>query len=401
VPLTEIECRTAKPKTKPYKLTDANGLQLWVHTSGSRTWRLAYRFAGKQRSITFGQYPTITLGEARRKRDDVRRLLWEGRDPEAVVTTTTASVDRTFKAVATTWFELRKDGWVEDHAKRVWSRLVNDVFPEIGTMEVQDIKVRHILTVIRKVEDRGALDVSRRIRQTIGKIFQFAIVEELCEVNPATEDLNVALKPKPKVKHFASLKEAELPEFFERFATYNGDAITRYALQFTIQTLVRTSETRFAAWCEFEDLDGGAPLWRIPPERMKMGREHLVPLSRQTVALLRDLRSITGKYDLLFPASTKKGVISQNTMIFAMYRMGYHSRATVHGFRGTASTILNENGFNEDWIERQLAHDEDDEIRAAYNSAEYLPGRRQMVQWWCDRLDLLANRDKVIPMRVA
>jgi integrase len=387
--LKDIDCRNAKPQEKPYKLTDGSGLQLWVHTSGSRTWRMSYRLNGKQKTATFGQYPVVSLAEARIKRDEIRRQLWDGVEPTPPEPVDELE-DRRFRTVAKLWFDNASPKWVPAHQDRVWARMVADVFPEIGDMNVADITAQDILKLVRKVEDRGALDISRRIRQSVGKVFKYAIVEGWAQFNPSSEDLNIALKPKPQVRHFAFIKESELPEFFGRLRAYEGDLSTRFAIMLTIQTMVRTTGTRGARWVEFEDLDGSNPIWRIPKERMKKPREHLTPLSTQTVALLREIRRYSGKYDQLFPAPTKDGMMSQNTMLFAMYRMGYHSRATIHGFRRTASTILNENQWNSDWIEKQLAHDEEDDVRAAYNAAEYLPHRREMVQWWCDRLDALA-----------
>jgi integrase len=398
--LTDMLCRNAKGRDRPYKLSDSGGLQLWVHTSGSRTWRMAYRFDGKQKALSLGQYPDMSLARARELRDDHKKLLKTGVDPAAVIPAAKAEEasalaseveDRRFRSIAKTWFDAVSGPWVEPHKERVWSRMEHDVFPEIGDKQVSEIMPPDVLALVRKVESRGALDVSRRIRQSVSQVFRFAIAEGWRDTNPAA-DIGAALKARPKVKHFAALKERDLPAFLRRLEAYDGDDFTRYALELTIQAMVRTNETRFARWDEFEDLDSRNPLWRIPPERMKMGREHVVPLARQTVVLLKALRQRTGNYEHLFPAPTKSGVISQNTMIFALYRMGYHSRATVHGFRRTASTILNENNWNRDWVEKQLAHDEEDEVRAAYNAAEYLPGRRKMVQWWCDRLDQLRSQ---------
>lgn len=402
MPLTDLDCRTAKPKDKPYKLSDGNGLQLWVAVAGSRNWRFAYRRDGKQRSVLLGAYPTVGLGEARRKRDQARREMWEGRDPaDMVAEQKTEPADRNFRTVALAWFDTVKGGWKPAHAERVWSRMKRDALSEIGEMALDDIEPRHVIDLIRKIESRGALDISRRIRQSIGQVFRYAIVEGWVRSNPASSDINVVLKPKPKVRHFAALKENELPGFFRQLATYDGERRTTIALLVTIQTMVRTKEIRFARWSEISNLDGKAPLWRIPADRMKMEREHVIPLARQTVALLKELRGLTGSYEHLFPAPTKKGVMSENTMLYAMYRMGYHSRATVHGFRTTASTVLNENGWDENWIERQLAHDDDDEVRASYNAAEYLDGRREMVQWWCDRLDDHREGRKVTWRRVS
>ena len=369
--LSDAACRNAKPTEKQRKLTDDKGLYLLVLPSGGKSWRYAYRFDGKQKALALGQYPAVSLVAARGKRDDARKLLDAGIDPSA------EAKSDTFESFARRWHDTNKGQWVPAHAERVLSRIERDVFPTLGQRPITQIEATDVLDVLRKVEERGALDISKRLRQSIGAVFRFAIAEGKAKTNPAA-DVGDALKPKPKVKHFAALKAADVPALVQAIRAYDGEAQTRLALLLTLHTFVRTNETRFARWSEFEDLDGDAPLWRIPKERMKMGREHLVPLTPQVVAILRELREVNDG-DMLF------GGMSQNTMIFALYRMGYHSRLTVHGFRRMASTILNEQGFNRDWIERQLAH-VDDEVRGAYNAAEWLTGRREMMQWWSDYL---------------
>ncbi|HEX5362386.1 MAG TPA: integrase arm-type DNA-binding domain-containing protein [Fluviicoccus sp.] len=379
--LSDSACRNAKADGKQKKLSDGGGMYLLVLPTGGKSWRLGYRFDGKQKAISLGPYPAVSLAEARAKREAAKKLLAAGKDPN--IKSEPAQSD-TFESFARRWHDNEKGGWVQAHAERVLSRMERDVFPEIGAKAITAIEAPDILALLRKVEDRGALDISKRLRQSIGAVFRFAIAEGKAKHNPAA-DVGDALKPKPKVKHFASLKAGEIPDLLARIDAYDGEAQTRLALLLTLHTFVRTSEARFAAWPEFEDLDGPAPLWRIPGSRMKMGREHLVPLTPQVVDILRELRALNGGH-YLFPGAGGRGVMSQNTMIFALYRMGYHSKLTVHGFRSMASTILNEAHFNRDWIERQLAHAEDDEVRGAYNAAEWLPGRREMMKWWSDYL---------------
>lgn len=387
MPLSDATCRNTKPGEKQKKLSDGGGLYLLILPTGGKSWRLGYRFDGKQKAISFGQYPAVSLAEAREKRDEAKKLLAAGKDPAA---REAPKPSDTFEAIARRWHDNEKDGWVKAHADRVLSRIERDVFPAIGAKPITSIEAPEILDLLRQVEARGAMDISKRLRQSIGAVFRFAIAEGKARHNPAA-DVGDALKPKPKVKHFASLKAGEIPDLIASINAYDGEAQTRLALLFTLHTFVRTSETRFAAWSEFEDLDGTAPLWRIPGARMKMGREHLVPLSPQVVGLLQELRALNdGPY--LFPGAGGRGVMSQNTMIFALYRMGYHSRLTVHGFRSMASTVLNEAHFSPDWIERQLAHVEENKIRGAYNAAEWLPGRREMMVWWSNYLDGQATR---------
>jgi len=272
---------------------------------------------------------------------------------------------------------------VEAHSTRILSRLERDVFPRIGQRRIAEVEALELLELIRCVEARGALDVAKRLRQTCGQIFRYAIATGRAKRDPSS-DLRGALKVVPKAKHFASLKAAEMPDFLQRLDTYDGEESTKLAIQFVLLTFARTTEARLAVWSEFEGLQGGQPLWRLPATRMKAGREHLIPLSTQTVTILKRLRELSGNAEIVFPGEAHGGYMSQNTMIFALYRMGYHSRLTMHGLRGTASTILNEHQFNRDWIEIQLAHSPRDGVRAAYNAAEWLPGRRGMMQWWGD-----------------
>ncbi len=387
MPLSDAACRAARPRLRPYKLTDGQGLFLLVQPNGSRLWRLAYRFAGKQKTLAFGVYPVVTLGEARERRLIARRKIATGIDPSVEKRALQRpSGTHTFEEVARQWHETRKSGWVAAHADRILSRMERDAFPHIGSRPINEIEAPEILEMIRRVEERGALDVARRLHQVCGQIFRFGIATGRTARDPAS-DLHGALKSAPKPKHFASLTETQLPEFLYRLDRYDGREQTRLALQFVLLTFVRSKEARFAAWSEFDDLEAETPLWRIPSERMKAGREHLVPLSKQAVAVLSRLRYLAGDSNLVFPGDSKTGTISENTLIFALYRMGYHSRLTVHGFRRLASTILNEEQFNRDWIELQLAHAARDQVRAAYNSAEWLPGRREMMQWWANYLD--------------
>jgi integrase len=242
-----------------------------------------------------------------------------------------------------------------------------------------------VLHTIRKIENRGAIESAKRILHMASSVFRYGVATNRCYRDP-TVDIRGALRPPRPAKSRKSLPSSELPKFMAKLDTYPGDQLTGLALKLIVLTFVRTGELRFAKWCEFENLGGNGPLWRIPKERMKLRRPHLVPIAPQTLALLDDLQKITGKCEYLFPAATRSGVISENTLLYALYRMGYHNRATVHGFRTTASTILNEAQFNRDWIELQLAHC-DNSIRGVYNGAEWLPGRRRMMAWWANYLN--------------
>lgn len=370
MPLSDTACRNAKPGEKPRKLTDAGNLYLLVQPTGSRLWRWNYRFEGKQKTMAFGKYPDVSLSEARSRRDEARAMLASGLDPSDP-----KPVDAiNFEEVAREWIADRID-WSPGHLARVLSRLEEDVFPEFGHVATSQLDAPTILDALRKIEARGALEVAKRLRQTIGQIMRYAISTGRASRDPAA-DLRGAMKPSPRVRHMAALREKDLPEFMEKLDAYDGDAQTRLALELVMRTFVRTGEIRGARWSE---IDGN--LWRIPEERMKMGREHIVPLPPQCLAIFEKLRALG---DPEFVCR-----MSENTMIFAMYRMGYHSRATVHGFRSTFSTIANESGlWNPDAIERQLAHVPGNVVRSAYNAAQYLPERRKMMEWWNDFLDV-------------
>ncbi|MDC7808776.1 tyrosine-type recombinase/integrase [Sphingomonas koreensis] len=271
-----------------------------------------------------------------------------------------------------------------------------DVFPIIGDRPVAEITAPEILDMIRLVEARGALDISRRLKQGVSQVFRFAIASGWATIDP-TLGLNDALKPKPPVKHMARVSSAEFPALVRAIRDYDGEEtprrreITRDALLFTLLTWVRTSETRFAKWDEFENLDSAEPLWRLSPQRMKMEREHLVPLPPQAVELLRRRRRETND-EFVFPGAKQGKPISENTMIYACYRMGYLGRQTVHGFRGLASTWANEaECYKPDWIEMALAHEDEDEVRGAYNSALYLSPRRRMLQDWANMIDVITR----------
>lgn len=296
----------------------------------------------------------------------------------------------TFEFVANEWFGINQDRWVETYRCRLRSRLNDDLLTALGGSLIDEIEPLTILSTMRGIEQRGAVESAKRILNMASSIFRYGVATGRCLRDP-TADIKGALRPSLPPKRRRALPANEIPSFMRALSGYDGDEVTKLGLKILILTYVRTGELRFAKWSEFENLDGSDPLWRIPAERMKLRRPHLVPLSSQAVSALEALRKLTGKKPVLFPAPTKSGVISENTLLFALYRMGYHNRATVHGFRATASTVLNEAQFNRDWIEIQLAHC-DGSIRGAYNFAEWLPGRREMMSWWADYLDGKATR---------
>jgi len=389
MPLSDAKLRTLKPESKPFKVSDFEGLHLLVKPSGSRLWRLAYRFGGKQNVLALGAYPEMSLRDARKAKEDARDLLSEGLDPanERKLAKVRAKIaaGHTFQKVADEWFAAREGQWVETYSERLRARLDADLMPLLGRQPISEIEPIELLACVRKIEERDAPEMARRVLQMASAIFRYGVATGRCPRDPAA-DLRGALKPAGPARRRAALKPGELGTFMRQLAAYEGEVQTKLALELVVHTFVRTSEVRFAAWREFEDLAGERPLWRIPADRMKMRRDHLVPLTPQVVGILERLRRLAPKSELLFPADTRSGVISENTMIYAMYRMGYHGRATVHGFRSTASTILNEREFNRDWVEMQLAHSSAD-VRSIYNAAEWIAGRREMMLWWSKHLD--------------
>lgn len=387
MPLTDIVCKSSKPSEKARKISDEKGLYLEITPNGSKYWRLKYRFAGKEKRLAFGVYPEVSLAEARERRDEARKLLRNGVDPsqlkKEIKQQNKVKSENSFYQIATEWHETKKSGWTPRHASYVIRRLQADVFPTLGDRAINEIKAPELLSVIRSIENRGALDIAHRALQTCGQIFRYAIATGRAEYNPSS-DLRGALKT-PTKTNYSHLKESELPEFFSKLEDYDGHEQTKLAMKLLLLTFVRTGELRGAMW---EEINFDAQEWRIPAERMKMREQHIVPLSKQAIEVLKKIKEFSGQYAYIFPNHINPTkCISENTLLYALYRMGYHSRTTIHGFRATASTILNEKGFHADVIERQLAHSERNRVRAAYNHAQHLPERKKMMQWWADYLD--------------
>lgn len=403
MPLTDVRVRGLKPKSSPYKVSDGAGLYVLVNSNGSKLWRFGYRFAGKQKVLAIGAYPTVTIIDARLARENAKKALGAGQDPSAMKQAERwlrkKAGEDTFGAVARRWHAARKSKWNPQYRDRVWQRFADHILPDLGAAPISAVEPPTLLKTMRKIEARGTVELAHRCRNYCGQVFRYAIAEGLASRDPSA-DIREALSTRPPVTHRAALRAKDLPAFMAKLSAYDGEELTQLALRLALLTFVRTHELRFAARPEFEELYGNEPLWRIPADRMKGAtrkkREHLVPLSTQAVAVVRRILEIQSHPTLLFAANTRAGVISENTMLYALYRLGYHSRGTVHGFRSTASTILNENGFNRDWIERQLAHVEGNNVRAAYNAAEWLPQRRKMMQWWADYLDQQADVGELV-----
>ena len=392
--LSAVQVKSAKPKEKTYKLSDGKGLNLEIRPNGSKYWRLSYRYQQKQKTLALGVFPVVSLSEARELTLEAKKLLQKNIDPsvhkkrEKIETS-----EHTFKLIADQWHKKESGLWSKDHSDKVWHSLKMDAFPHIGDMPIKDIRTPDVLSVIRLIESRGALDVASRVKQRIKSVLRYAIQTGILEFNVA-DALDGVIQTR-KVTHRKTLKLDELPSFLNALDTYPGYTLTGYALQLIVHTFVRPGELRSAEW---KDIDMEKATWRIPAEKMKMKEEHIVLLSKQVLSLLEKIKKKTGRFNLVFPGShDSKKPISENTLTYAIRkRLGFD--ATAHGFRTTASTTLNESGFRVDVIERQLAHGERNKVRAAYNRSQYLAERKEMMQWYSDYLDSLKSGAKIIPL---
>ncbi|MBI5659955.1 MAG: tyrosine-type recombinase/integrase [Nitrosomonadales bacterium] len=398
--LSAAECKNATSNGAGVrKLHDGDGLYLWVYLDGRKYWRMRYWQVGKEKSLSVGVYPKVSLSDARKKRDELRKQLQSDLDPSAERKATTLrkklAAENSFEAVALEWHSKQKIKWVAHHANRVKRLLELSIFPVLGKRPIDQIEAPELLGAIRKIEARGAHDLAHRVLQICGQVFRYGIATGRCTRNLST-DLRGALTPHV-MQHQSAVRPEELPDLLRAIARYDetGDKQTRLALQLLAQTFVRTNELTGAEWGEF-DMENA--LWIIPAGRMKMKTEHVVPLARQALAILAELKEISGGSRFVFPGRNRDKPISNNTMLFALYRMGYKGKMTGHGFRAVASTILNETGFKPDVIERQLAHCERNEVRGAYNRAEYLPERKKMMQHWADYLGSIEAGAKVVPL---
>jgi integrase len=406
MPLTDASIRSAKPKDRPFKLFDSGGLYLEVSPAGGKWWRWKYRFAGKEKRLSLGVYPDVKLKAAREKRDASRQQLAAGIDPgEARKAEKQAQAGaESFEAIAREWHGKFSQGWETSHGDRILRRLERDVFPWVGKRPIAEIKAAELLAMLRRVESRGALETTHRAKQNCGQVFRYAVATGRAERDP-TADLRGAL-PLPQEKHHASIIEPKrVGALLRAIDGYEGFFATKCALRLAPLVFVRPGELRRGQWQEI-DLEKGE--WRIPAERMKMREQHIVPLSRQAVEILRELEPLTNRPIpsrpsapcYVFPsARTRERPMSENAVLAALRRMGYtKEEMTGHGFRSMASTLLHEQGWNHQAIERQLAHAERNAVSAAYNFAEHLPERRKMMQAWADYLDGLKAGAEVIPL---
>lgn len=407
--LTQAAVKAAKPKASAYKLTDGGGLYLLVKPTGAKLWRYKFRVCGKEQTYAIGCYPDVGLARAREEHAGARHLVEQGISPvldrKAKRQEQFSAACNTFEAVARRWMVERLPHISASHARRVEAALERDVFPRVGKLGIRDVTAAHLRPILQSVagkvtqsdakwgRSRGATTVAIQIRQWCSGIFRYAVVHGLTDYDPAPALRDLIIRP--KVQHHRHLIAGEIPALARRLRSFTGTEQVKIAIELLVLTFVRTGELRKGEWSE---LDLQHSVWRIPASRMKMRREHMVPLSTRAVQLFEQLRLITGNSRYMFPNQRTPGaVMSAMTVNRALERMGYGGRLSGHGCRGTASTFLNETGYPAHIIEKQLAHERKNSVEAAYNHAQYMPERAKMMQFWCDFL--MSDENKVVPIK--
>ncbi|EBX6014777.1 DUF4102 domain-containing protein [Salmonella enterica subsp. enterica serovar Dortmund] len=400
--LNDSKIRKLKPSSRPVKFSDSHGLYLLVSPGGSRIWYLKYRFGGKESRVSLGAYPLVSLAEARQQRDGIRKLLAQNINPaqQRMAEKAACSPEKCFKAVALEWHKTNRK-WSADYAARILASMENHIFPAIGHLSVTRLKTQHFTALLRVIEEKGFLEVASRTRQQLNNIMRYAVKQEIIEHNPAQYLDGVVASP--ETKHYPALPLERLPEFFNRLGDYQqGRELTRLAVVLTLHLFIRSSELRFARWSE---IDFRNKIWTIPATRKaidkvrfsgrgaKMRTPHIVPLSRQAIAILKQIQEISGHLELIFPGDHDPyKPMSENTTNRALRLMGYNTKTDVcgHGFRTMACTALVESQlWSRDAVERQMSHQERNSVRAAYvHKAEHLEARKIMMQWWSDYLDV-------------
>ena len=403
MPLTDIAIRKAKPTDSTVRMFDGGGLYIEIVPSGGKWWRLKYRYAGKEKRLSFGTFPDTGLKAAREARDNARKQLAAGVDPsanrKAEKESARVAALSTLERAARAWLAHRSNAWKPGTLSMITASLENDVFPSLGSRPLGDVQPRDIRDVVQAIEGRGAGETAGRVFQRLRAVFRYAVAHDLVAIDPT-----YPLKPseifKPrKTRHRAALGERDVPTFLRKLDTYEGEPATRWALALLMLTAVRPGEVRGARW---DEIDHRAALWRVPASRMKMNTEHVVPLSEQATRILAIMQKVSGGGELVFPSPFYPGKsLSDGTLNSALARLGYKGIATAHGFRTLFSTCANEAGWNSDVIEKQLAHEERDEVRGAYNRAQWLTERTKLMHWWADHLDKLRAGAEVLPTRAA
>jgi integrase len=399
--LSETAIARTKPRESAYQLSDARGLFLWITPAGGRLWRWKFRHKGLQKTASYGKWPDVPLEVARERHGAARKLLSAGVDPMAerkVEKLAAATRDaNSFQSVANLWLSHWSVGKSQRHVDTTRRRLEANTLPMLGSKAITEIEASEVVRMVKAIEQRGASDLAKRALETTGQIFRYGIAHGHCKRNPASEIRPADVLKSTRKVNFARVEAAELPALLKAIEVYRGHVVTRLAMKLMVLTFPRTSELIGARWEEF-DLE--ARRWNIPAERMKMRKPHIIPLATQTLEVLDLLSSITGGGDLLFPGDRDpRKPMSNWTILEALKRMGYGGRQTGHGFRGIASTILHEQGWNHDWIELQLAHVPRNAVSASYNHALYLAGRAKMLQAWADYLEQMQRGSKALPFR--
>ncbi len=398
--LTDTGLKKAKSRDEAYSMSDGGGLYLWISPSGGKLWRWAYRFENKRKLMALGKYPDVSLAQAREQHSEARKLLATGIDPMAQrkseKTAEKAAIENSFQSVVTLWLEHWQDGKSPRHVDYVKRRIDGDILPCLGARPIAEIEAPELVAMTKAIQDRGARDIAKRALETVGQVFRYSIAHGYSRRNPAAEIRPSDILKSARKINYARIDARELPKLLRCIEVYQGTHITRLAMKLLALTFVRTSELIGAKWTEF-DIENAR--WDIPAERMKMRSLHIVPLAKQSLEALDLLHGLTGHSEWLFPGdrSTIKP-ISNNTILKALERMGYKGIMTGHGFRGLASTILHEQGYNHEHIELQLAHAPRNAVSAAYNHALYLKPRTQMMQDWADYLEQTQRRGEVVAM---
>ncbi|BET97872.1 tyrosine-type recombinase/integrase [Xenorhabdus taiwanensis] len=394
--LTARQIETAKPQDKDFKLSDGGGMYLLIKVNGSKYWRLKYRIAGKEKLLAIGTFPLISLAEARKKRDEAKKLIAEGIDPnhdkKQKKLAAQGEINNTFESITREWYSKRVDRWSSSYAEEMMETFEKDVFPYIGSRPIVEIKPMELMAVLSRINDRGATEKLRKVRQRCGEVWKHAIITGRAEYNPAPDLASAFITPKKT--HYAFLMANELTEFFKAFNTYTGSFMVKMGMRLQIITGVRPGELRKAEWSE---VDFNKAQWEIPAAKMKMRRPHIVPLSNQAIDILEQLKPITGQGKYVFQGRNDANKpMSEMALSVLIRRIGYAGRVTGHGFRHTMSTILHEQNYPSEWIETQLAHVDKNSIRGTYNHAQYIDGRREMLQWYADYMEALENGNNVV-----
>lgn len=402
MPLSDLAIKKAVPTDKPVKMTDGNGLYLLVQPTGGKLWRYDYRFDGKRKTLALGAYPEVSLAAAREKHGAARKSLAESIDPaaskQAEKQARKIAADNAFETIARQWFAKHMTGKSESHRERTINRLETDIFPWLGKRPIADIKPQELLVCLRRIEERGAIETAHRVRWSCSKVFRFAIAAGIAENDPADLVKEALTRPNPQA--FPTITDPQrIADLMRALDMLEASPVVRSAVRLAPLVFVRPGELRKAEWAE---IDLAKAEWRIPSSKMKSRALHIVPLSRQAMEILRDLQPLTGRGKYVFPsARSLDRPMSEAAVNVALRRLGYEKEEfTGHSFRKIASTLLNESHlWHQDAIERQLAHGERNEVRAAYNYAEHLPERNKMMQWWADHLDQLKAGAQIVTLQ--